>query len=83
MDSWDPQMAYSSLHPSIPRPRGHRAKKAAFVLLSVGLAALWHLGEPPEHILQWLTLHLASLQLGLLLKGVCHLAEELCHVHSR
>ncbi|KAM5301203.1 stimulator of interferon genes protein [Glossophaga mutica] len=76
-------MAYSSLHPSIPWPRGQRAKKAAFVLLSVSLAALWHLGESPEHILQWLILHLASLQLGLLLKRVCHLAEELCHIHSR
>ncbi|KAF6083332.1 hypothetical protein HJG60_019081 [Phyllostomus discolor] len=76
-------MAYSSLHPSIPQPRGPRAKKAALVLLSVCLVALWHLGEQPKHILQWLTLHLASVQLGLLLKRVCHLAEELRHIHSR
>lgn len=76
-------MAYSSLHPSIPQPRGRRAKKAALVLLSVCLVALWHLGEQPKHILRWLTLHLASVQLGLLLKRVCHLAEELCHIHSR
>ncbi|KAF6083333.1 hypothetical protein HJG60_019081 [Phyllostomus discolor] len=75
-------MAYSSLHPSIPQPRGPRAKKAALVLLSVCLVALWHLGEQPKHILQWLTLHLASVQLGLLLKRVCHLAEELRHIHS-
>lgn len=76
-------MPHSSLHPSIPRPRGTRAQKAAFVLFAVCLAALWGLGEPPEHILQWLVLHLASLQLGLLFKGVCHLTEELCHLHSR
>ncbi|XP_004397863.1 PREDICTED: stimulator of interferon genes protein [Odobenus rosmarus divergens] len=76
-------MPHSSLHPSIPRPRGTRAQKAALVLFAVCLAALWGLGEPPEHILQWLVLHLASLQLGLLFKGVCHLTEELCHLHSR
>lgn len=76
-------MSHSSLHPSIPRPRGTRARKAAFVLLTVCLAALWVLGEPPEHILRWLVLHLASLQLGLLFKGVCHLTEEMCHLHSR
>ncbi|XP_027462927.1 stimulator of interferon genes protein isoform X2 [Zalophus californianus] len=76
-------MPHSSLHPSIPRPRGTRTQKAAFVLFAVCLAALWGLGEPPEHILQWLVLHLASLQLGLLFKGVCHLTEELCHLHSR
>lgn len=76
-------MPHSSLHPSIPRPRGHRAKKAAFVLLSTCLAALWELGEPADHILRWLVLHLASEQLGLLFKGLCSLAEEMCHVHSR
>ncbi|XP_040478299.1 stimulator of interferon genes protein isoform X1 [Ursus maritimus] len=76
-------MPHSSLHPSIPRPRGTRAQKAALVLLAFCLAALWGLGELPEHILRWLVLHLASLQLGLLFKGVCHLTEELCHLHSR
>lgn len=81
--SWYLQMPHSSLHPSIPRPRGHRAKKAAFVLLSACLAALWELGEPADHVLRWLVLHLASEQLGLLLKGLCSLAEEMYHVHSR
>ncbi|XP_016059234.1 PREDICTED: stimulator of interferon genes protein [Miniopterus natalensis] len=76
-------MPHSSLHPSIPQPRSHRAKKAAFVLLSACLAALWGLGERPDHIVQWLVLHLASLQLGLLIKGICSLAEELNHIHSR
>ncbi|XP_022349372.1 stimulator of interferon genes protein isoform X2 [Enhydra lutris kenyoni] len=75
-------MSHSSLHPSIPRPRGTRARKAAFILFAVCLTALWVLGEPPEHILRWLVFHLASLQLGLLFKGVCHLTEELCHLHS-
>ncbi|XP_036702279.1 stimulator of interferon genes protein isoform X6 [Balaenoptera musculus] len=77
------KMPHSSLHPSIPRPRGHRAQKAALVLLGTCLAALWGLGELPDYTLQWLVLHLASQQLGLLIKGVCSLAEELCHVHSR
>ncbi|XP_058917294.1 stimulator of interferon genes protein isoform X3 [Kogia breviceps] len=76
-------MPHSSLHPSIPRPRGHRAQKAAFVLLGACLVALWGLGELPDYTLQWLVLHLASQQMGLLIKGVCSLAEELCHVHSR
>uniref|UniRef100_A0A8C9AA98 Stimulator of interferon genes protein n=1 Tax=Prolemur simus TaxID=1328070 RepID=A0A8C9AA98_PROSS len=75
-------MPHSSLHPSIPRPRGRRAQTAALVLLSVCLAVFWMLG-PPEHTLLCLVLHLASLQLGLLLNGVCNLAEELCHIHSR
>nr|KAF6482439.1 hypothetical protein HJG59_018328 [Molossus molossus] len=75
-------MPHSSLHPSIPRPRSHGAKKAAFVLLSACLVAFWGLSEPPDRILQWLVLHQASLQLGLLFKRVCNLVEELCHVHS-
>ncbi|XP_014650944.1 PREDICTED: stimulator of interferon genes protein [Ceratotherium simum simum] len=76
-------MAHSSLHPSIPQPRGHGAQKAALVLLGACLVALWGVGEPPDHTLRWLVLHLASLQLGLLLKGACSLAEELCHIDSR
>ncbi|XP_032106444.1 stimulator of interferon genes protein isoform X2 [Sapajus apella] len=81
--SWRQKMPHSSLHPSIPHPRGHGARKAALVLLSVCLVTLWWLGEPPEDILQFLVLHLASLQLGLLLNRFCSLAEELRHVHSR
>ncbi|XP_059744254.1 stimulator of interferon genes protein isoform X3 [Bos taurus] len=81
--SWYPQMPHSSLHPSIPQPRGLRAQKAALVLLSACLVALWGLGEPPDYTLKWLVLHLASQQMGLLIKGICSLAEELCHVHSR
>lgn len=76
-------MPHSSLHPSIPQPRGLRAQKAALVLLSACLVALWGLGEPPDYTLKWLVLHLASQQMGLLIKGICSLAEELCHVHSR
>ncbi|XP_050651021.1 stimulator of interferon genes protein [Macaca thibetana thibetana] len=76
-------MTRSSLHPSIPCPRGHGAQKAALVLLTACLGTLWGLGESPEHILRCLVLHLASLQLGQLLNGVCSLAEELRHIHSR
>lgn len=76
-------MPHSSLHPSIPQPRGLRAQKAALVLLSACLVALWGLGEPPDYTLKWLVLHLASQQMGLLIKGICSLAEELRHVHSR
>lgn len=76
-------MPHSSLHPSIPQPRGHRTQKAALVLLSACLVALWGLGEPPDHTLKWLVLHLASQEMGLLIKGICSLAEELHHVHSR
>ncbi|XP_020023516.1 stimulator of interferon genes protein isoform X2 [Castor canadensis] len=76
-------MPYSSLHPSIPPPRGHRAQQAAFVLLGACLVALWELGEAASQTLRCLVLYLASLQLELLLKGVCCLAEELYHVHSR
>lgn len=53
------------------------------VLLGACLVALWGLGELPEYTLRWLVLHLASQQIGLLVKGLCSLAEELCHVHSR
>lgn len=81
--SWYLQMPHSSLHPSIPRPRSHKAKIAAVVLLMACLAALWVLGASPKYSLQCLLLHLASLQLGLLFKRVCSLVEELCHVHSR
>lgn len=55
----------------------------ALVLLGACLVALWGLEKPPDHTLQYLVFYLASLQLGLLLKGICCLAEELCHVHSR
>ncbi|XP_051019748.1 stimulator of interferon genes protein [Acomys russatus] len=76
-------MPHSSLHPSIPRPRGRRSEQAALVLLVASLTILWVVGEPPNHTLKFLVLHLASLQLGLLLKEVCCLAEELRHIHSR
>lgn len=76
-------MPYSNLHPAIPRPRGHRSKQAALVLLVASLTILWVAGDPPSHTLQYLVLHLASQQLGLLLKELCCLAEELRHIRSR
>ncbi|XP_028618625.1 stimulator of interferon genes protein [Grammomys surdaster] len=76
-------MPYSNLHPAIPRPRGHRSKQAALVLLVASLMILWVSGDPPTHTVQYLVHYLASQQLGLLLKELCCLAEELCHVQSR
>lgn len=75
-------MPLFDLHPSIPRPRGSRAKKVAFLLLGACLLFLWW-KKSADSTFQWLVLHLASLQLGLLFKGVCILAEELHHTHSR
>ncbi|XP_036604187.1 stimulator of interferon genes protein isoform X2 [Trichosurus vulpecula] len=71
------------LHPSIPKPRGQGARKAACVLLSFCLIILCILGEPAAHTLQWLLFSFTSLQVGLLLKGICCLAEELSHIQSR
>ncbi|XP_075397754.1 stimulator of interferon genes protein [Tenrec ecaudatus] len=73
----------SPLHPSIPRHRGRGTQMAALVLLSACLVVLWCLGEPLDHTASWLTFHLVSLQLGLLMKKACLLAEEQRHVHSR
>ena len=53
------------------------------VLLVTSLVILWGLGDSPDHILNYLVVHLASLQLGRLLKEACCLTEELHHVHSR
>ncbi|XP_012583163.1 PREDICTED: stimulator of interferon genes protein isoform X2 [Condylura cristata] len=78
-----PQMPHSDLHPSIPRPRGCGAQKAALILLVTCLVALWGLGELQVHTLWWLLHYLVSLRLGLLLKGLCSMAEELSHIHSR
>lgn len=76
-------MPYSNLHPAIPRPRGHRSKQVAFAFLVASLMILWVEGDPPSHTLKYLVLHLASQDLGLLLKTLCCLTEELCHVQSR
>ncbi|XP_042547999.1 stimulator of interferon genes protein [Dipodomys spectabilis] len=76
-------MPYSSLHSSIPRPRGQRAQQAALVLLAACLVVLWGLGESPVHTLRCLVLYLATLQFELLLKRICCLAEEVCHIQSR
>lgn len=76
-------MPYSNLHPAIPRPRGHRSKYVALIFLVASLMILWVAKDPPNHTLKYLALHLASHELGLLLKNLCCLAEELCHVQSR
>ncbi|XP_016284133.2 stimulator of interferon genes protein [Monodelphis domestica] len=71
------------LHPSIPQPRGWGAQKAACVLLSLCLVTVYSLGEPAAHTLQWLLFYLTAMQVKLLLKRACCLAEELCHLQSR
>ncbi|KAM4875285.1 stimulator of interferon genes protein [Thomomys bottae] len=76
-------MPHSSLHSSIPPPRGQRAQQAAFVLLMACLVILWELGEPPVHTLRCLVLYLATQQFELLLKRICCLVEEVWHIHSR
>ncbi|KAG8506567.1 Stimulator of interferon genes protein [Galemys pyrenaicus] len=81
--SWYPQMPHSDLHPSIPSPRGYGAQKAALVLLATCLLVLWGLGNLQEPTLWYLVHYLAALQLGLLFKGICSMAEELRHLHSR
>ncbi|XP_055980553.1 stimulator of interferon genes protein [Sorex fumeus] len=77
-------MPHVSLHPSIPRPRAHRAWVAAVVLLAASLMVLcyknWNNRSYCIHALQELLCHLAF---QTLFQGFCSLAEELCHLHSR
>lgn len=75
-------MPQSDLHPSIPRPRGSRAKNVALILLAACLLAIqWE--NSLSYSFWWLILHLASLQVGQLFKRACLMAEELCHTYSR
>ncbi|KAM9071038.1 stimulator of interferon genes protein [Sarcophilus harrisii] len=76
-------MPRSHLHPSIPQPRGWGAQKAACVLLSLCMAAVYILGESAAFTLQWLLFYFTTVQVGLLLKGAYCLAEELYHIQSR
>ncbi|XP_043842587.1 stimulator of interferon genes protein [Dromiciops gliroides] len=76
-------MPRPSLHPSIPQPRGRGAQKAACVLLGLCLGTVCILREPAVHTLQWLMFYFTTMQVGLLLKGACYLAEELSHIQSR
>ncbi|KFV10439.1 Stimulator of interferon genes protein, partial [Pterocles gutturalis] len=73
-------------HPStvlIPKARGGRAQRAAYLLLALCAAALYLTGEPLVPIARGLTSHFAALQIWELLKGTCYLAEEIFHLQSR
>uniref|UniRef100_G1MQL5 Stimulator of interferon genes protein n=1 Tax=Meleagris gallopavo TaxID=9103 RepID=G1MQL5_MELGA len=67
----------------IPEPRAGRARHAACVLLAVCFVVLFLIGEPLMPITYRACTQLAALQLGVLLKGCCCLAEEIFHLRSR
>ncbi|XP_010007872.1 PREDICTED: stimulator of interferon genes protein, partial [Nestor notabilis] len=67
----------------IPRARGGRAQRAVYLLLAVCAAALYLAGEPLMDTARSLTFHFLALQIGVLLKGTCYLAEEIFHLQSR
>ncbi|XP_030359897.1 stimulator of interferon genes protein [Strigops habroptila] len=67
----------------IPRARGGRAQRAGYLLLAVCAAALYLAGEPLLPTARSLTFHFLALQVGVLLKGTCYLAEEIFHLQSR
>lgn len=53
------------------------------MLLAVCFVVLFLSGEPLAPITRRVCTQLAALQLGVLLKGCCCLAEEIFHLHSR
>lgn len=69
--------------PLIPQPRGGRAQRAVYLLLALCAGALLLAGEPLVLTARHLTFHFATLQVGVLLKGTCYLAEEIFHLPSR
>lgn len=79
----DPSTRSSPARLLIPEPRAGRARHAACVLLAVCFVVLFLSGEPLAPITRRVCTQLAALQLGVLLKGCCCLAEEIFHLHSR
>ncbi|XP_051486863.1 stimulator of interferon genes protein [Apus apus] len=67
----------------IPRARGGRARRAGLLLLGIAAAALCLAGQPLVPAARFLTAHFVALQLGVLLKGACYLAEEIFHLQTR
>ncbi|KFZ59040.1 Stimulator of interferon genes protein, partial [Antrostomus carolinensis] len=67
----------------IPKARGGRAQRATYLLLALCAAALYLASEPLMLIAHGLTSHFVALQIGVLLKGTCYLAEEIFHLQSR
>ncbi|KFQ70910.1 Stimulator of interferon genes protein, partial [Phaethon lepturus] len=79
-ESWWPSHPTALL---IPKARGGRAQCAVYLLLALCTAALYLTGEPLEATARSITSHFVALQIGVLLKGTCHLAEEIFHLQSR
>ncbi|XP_009949807.1 PREDICTED: stimulator of interferon genes protein, partial [Leptosomus discolor] len=83
-----PQMSRESRWPShptalvIPKAREGRAQRAAYLLLALCAAALYLAGESLVPTARSLTFHFVALQIGVLLKGTCYLAEEIFHLQS-
>ncbi|XP_009643491.1 stimulator of interferon genes protein [Egretta garzetta] len=77
---------WSVHHPAallIPKARGRRAQRATYLLLALCAAALYLSGESLVPTARSLTSHFVALQIGVLLKGTCYLAEEIFHLQSR
>ncbi|XP_065590475.1 stimulator of interferon genes protein [Cyrtonyx montezumae] len=79
----DPSPRSSPAALLIPEPRAGRARCAACVLLAACFVVLCLTGEPLVPITHRACTQLAALQLGVLLKGCCCLAEEIFHLRSR
>lgn len=79
-ESWRPSHPAALL---IPKARGRRAQRATYLLLALCAAALYLSGESLVPTARSLTSHFVALQIGVLLKGTCYLAEEIFHLQSR
>lgn len=79
-ESWQPSHPTALL---IPKARGRRAQRAMYLLLVLCAAALYLTGEPLVPTVHSFTSHFVSLQIGVLLKGICYLVEEIFHLQSR
>ncbi|XP_009479303.2 stimulator of interferon genes protein [Pelecanus crispus] len=80
------QELWQPSHPTtllIPKARGGRAQRAMYLLLALCAAALYLTGEPLVPTARIITSHIVALQIGVLLKGTCYLAEEIFHLQSR
>lgn len=67
----------------IPTARGGRARRAMYLLLALSTAVLYLAGESLTPTARSLVSHFVALQIGVLLKGICYLAEEIFHLQSR
>ncbi|CAM4589570.1 stimulator of interferon genes protein [Lepidochelys kempii] len=67
----------------IPKPRGERAHYATWGFIALCVFALYHMEQSWHHVAENFTFSLMTLQIGVLLKGVCNFVEEIWHVQSR